>query len=88
MTKIVCPSSDLEADKVTLSHTLNNLITVFELKVTNDATLNSSDRNILLASAAFQKQTIPGLINFALSISTESNGGVRQKADCYNKIIH
>jgi hypothetical protein len=69
------PSSDLDGDKITLSTTLNNLIASFEVKVANDAMLDLNDRNILLASAAFQKQTVPGLIDLALSIATESSGG-------------
>lgn len=81
------PVNDLEVDKLTLSNNLFNVVNAFEVKVTSDATLDVIDRSGLLQNVEFQRQTIPTLIDLALSIGTESQGGRVKRWSKFWKIV-
>jgi hypothetical protein len=69
------PTSDVNSSKAMLASTIFNSLSEFESAVSNDISLDPTEKSILLANAQFQRTIVPELINLATSLEIDSENG-------------
>lgn len=66
----------MQIDKGSLTNTLIGFVNTFQTNVVNAMNLDFVEANVLLVNAAIQMQTIPSLVDLALTIGIASRAGV------------